>query len=75
MTVTVSAPVVPSVWPSQFYAPYVDMGLYPPYNLARVYWAKEMYRRALQELEETLAVQPGFAPAERAIEALKRKIH
>jgi hypothetical protein len=34
VTVTVSAPVAPSTWPSQFYAPYVDMGLYPTYNLA-----------------------------------------
>ncbi|WP_406695549.1 cellulose binding domain-containing protein [Singulisphaera sp. Ch08] len=34
VAVTVSAPVAPSIWPAQFYAPYVDMGLYPTYNLA-----------------------------------------
>lgn len=34
VTVTVSATVIPSAWPEQFYAPYVDMGLYPTYNLA-----------------------------------------
>jgi len=56
-------------------APRYEAPHYPRFNLARVYMAKEMYRRALQELEDSLAVHPGYAPAQRAIEALKRKIH
>jgi tetratricopeptide (TPR) repeat protein len=48
---------------------------FPRFNLGRVYVAKEMYSRAIQEFREALRLQPGYAAAEAVIEALKRKLN
>jgi Tfp pilus assembly protein PilF len=48
---------------------------YPRFNLGRVYLAKEMLSRALQEFERALHVRPDYEPAQRAIDAIKRKLN
>jgi tetratricopeptide (TPR) repeat protein len=48
---------------------------YPYFNLGRVYIAKEMYSRAIEELENALAVKPDYEIAQRAIRALKLKLN
>jgi Tfp pilus assembly protein PilF len=48
---------------------------YPRFNLGRVFVAKEMYKRALQEFQEALDVHPHYAPAEQAIEAVRRRLN
>jgi tetratricopeptide (TPR) repeat protein len=48
---------------------------FPCFNLGRVYVAKEMYSRALAEFEQALALQPGYAAAERAVQAIKRTLN
>lgn len=56
-------------------APRYEAPHYPCFNLARVYVAQELLTHALRELEEALALRPGYAPAQKARDALKRKIH
>jgi Tfp pilus assembly protein PilF len=56
-------------------APRYEAPHYPRFNLARVYVAQELFGHALHELEEALELRPGYAPAQKAIAALKRKIH
>lgn len=56
-------------------APRYEAPHYPRFNLGRVFVAKEMYTRAIQEFQEALEVHPHYAPAEQAIDALKRKLH
>ena len=56
-------------------APRYEAPHYPRFNLARVYVAQELYTRALQELDEALALRPEYGPAQKAVEALKRKIN
>ena len=48
---------------------------FPRFNLGRVYVAKEMYSRAIEEFREALRLNPGYAAAEAVIEALKRKLN
>ena len=48
---------------------------YPHFNLGRVYIAKEMYNRALEEFETALELRPDYEIARKAIDALKRKLN
>jgi Tfp pilus assembly protein PilF len=56
-------------------APRYEAPHYPCFNLARVYVAQELFTYARRELEEALALRPGYMPAQKAMDALKRKIH
>ncbi len=44
---------------------------YPWYNLGRVYLAKELYRRARECFEKSLAVEPRYRLAEEALARLR----
>jgi tetratricopeptide (TPR) repeat protein len=48
---------------------------YPHFNLGRVYLAKEMYTRALEQFEKALALQPGYEPARQVADAIRRKLN
>jgi tetratricopeptide (TPR) repeat protein len=48
---------------------------FPRFNLGRVYVAKQMYSRALEEFRHALRLRPDYAAAEAVIEALKRKLN
>jgi tetratricopeptide (TPR) repeat protein len=48
---------------------------FPRFNLGRIYVAKEMFSAALREFEEALEVQPGYEPARRAVDAIKRRLN
>jgi len=48
---------------------------FPRLNLGRVYLAKEMYSRALAEFEEARALRPDDPAAQRAAEAVRRKLN
>ena len=48
---------------------------FPRLNLGRVYLAKEMYSRALQEFEAVLALKPDHAGAGQAVAAIRRKLN
>jgi Tfp pilus assembly protein PilF len=56
-------------------APRYEAPHYPHFNLGRVYVAKEMYNRAIAELEEALQLAPDYQLARDAIESLKRKLN
>jgi Tfp pilus assembly protein PilF len=56
-------------------APRYESPHFPRLNLARVYLAKEMYSRALEEFQAVVELQPGHVPAQRAIAALRRKLN
>jgi tetratricopeptide (TPR) repeat protein len=47
---------------------------YPHYNLGRVYLAKGMMKRALEEFEAALALQPDYPPARQAIEVIQQQL-
>ena len=48
---------------------------FPHLNLARIYLAKEMYSRALQEFEAVLALRPDHPGAHQAVAAIRRKLN
>ena len=48
---------------------------FPRLNLARVYLAKEMYSRALQEFEAVLDLRPDHRGAQQAVAAIRRKLN
>jgi tetratricopeptide (TPR) repeat protein len=48
---------------------------YPHFNLGRIFVAKEMLSRALSEFEQALARNPGYEAAQRALEAVRRKLN
>jgi tetratricopeptide (TPR) repeat protein len=48
---------------------------FPRFNLGRIYVAKEMYSKAIEEFREALRLQPGYTAAAAVIEALKRKLN
>jgi tetratricopeptide (TPR) repeat protein len=48
---------------------------FPRLNLGRVYLAKEMYSRALQEFSAVLELRPGHGPAQQAVAAIRRKLN
>jgi tetratricopeptide (TPR) repeat protein len=48
---------------------------FPRLNLGRLYLAKEMYSSALAEFQAVVALQPGHAGAQRAIDLIRRKLN
>lgn len=48
---------------------------YPHCNLGRVYWAKGMLKRALEEFEKALVLEPNYTFAREAVEALQQQLH
>src|SRR5688500_4298864 len=48
---------------------------FPRFNLGRVFVAQELHNRAMEEFQQALDVCPGYAPAEKAIAALKRRLN
>lgn len=48
---------------------------FPYYNLGRVYMAKGMMKRALQEFERSLSVAPDYSLARDAADQVKRQIN
>jgi Tfp pilus assembly protein PilF len=48
---------------------------FPHLNLARIYLAREMYSRALQEFEAVLALRPDHPGAGPAVAAIRRKLN
>jgi len=48
---------------------------FPWFNLGRVYLAKDQYSRAIECFEKALTIDPQYALALEAIEAVKKKIH
>ena len=47
----------------------------PRFNLGRVYLAKEMYSRALQEFLAVVDLRPDHRQAQHAIAAIRRKLN
>ena len=56
-------------------APRYEAPHYPHFNLGRVYVAKEMYNRAIEEFTNALGLRPDYEVARKAVEALKRKLN
>jgi tetratricopeptide (TPR) repeat protein len=48
---------------------------YPYYNLGRVYMAKGMWLRALQEFHKSLEIAPDYCLASHAVETLQRQLN
>jgi tetratricopeptide (TPR) repeat protein len=48
---------------------------YPHFNLGRVFMAKEMYSRALQEFQTVLTMRPEYEAARQLVDALRRKLN
>jgi Tfp pilus assembly protein PilF len=48
---------------------------FPHFNLGRVYLAKEMYSRALQEFLAVVDLQPDHRGAQQAVAAIRRKLN
>jgi Tfp pilus assembly protein PilF len=56
-------------------APRYEAPHYPHFNLGRVYVAKEMYNRALEEFRNALELEPNYEAAQKAVESLQRKLN
>ena len=48
---------------------------FPRLNLARVYLAREMYSRALEEFQAVVDLRPDHEAAQRAVAAIRRKLN
>src|SRR3990167_4625910 len=48
---------------------------YPNCNLGRVYLAKGMLNKAVEEFEKALAIEPNYTFAREAIEAIRGQLH
>jgi tetratricopeptide (TPR) repeat protein len=48
---------------------------FPHFNLGRIFVAKQMLPRALDEFQRALSAAPGYEPAERAVLAIKRTLN
>ena len=48
---------------------------YPHCNLGRVYLAKGMLKKALEEFEKALAIEPTYTFARQAVEAIHQQLH
>ncbi|HEY2988961.1 MAG TPA: tetratricopeptide repeat protein [Candidatus Binatia bacterium] len=48
---------------------------YAHFNLGRVYLAKGMLKKALEEFEQALAIQPDYTLAREAIEGIQQQLH
>lgn len=47
---------------------------YPHCNLGRVYQAKGMLKKAVEEFEKALAIEPNYTSARQAIEAIQQQL-
>lgn len=47
---------------------------YPHCNLGRVYFAKGMLKRALEQFEKALAIDPNYTFARQAVEAIQQQL-
>ncbi len=47
---------------------------FPWYNLGRAYAARELYKKALECFERSLALEPGYAPALDAVAKLRKMV-
>jgi tetratricopeptide (TPR) repeat protein len=56
-------------------APRYEAPHYPHFNLGRVYVAKEMYNRAIEEFSNALGLRPDYDLARKAVDALKLKLN
>ena len=56
-------------------APRYESPEFPRFNLGRIYLAKEMYSRALQEFSAVLDLRPDHRPARQAVAAIRRKLN
>ncbi len=56
------------------HAPRYDAHHYPHFNLGRVYLAKGMLKKALEEFERALAIEPNYTSARQAIEAIQQQL-
>ena len=56
-------------------APRYEAPHYPHFNLGRIYVAKEMYNRALEEFRDALELEPKYEAAQKAVESLRRKLN
>src|SRR5262245_59713430 len=57
------------------HAPRYEAPHFPRFNLGRAYVAKEMYNRALDDVQHALHLRPDYAAARVVVEALKRKLN
>lgn len=48
---------------------------FPHCNLGRVYAAKGMLKKAVEEFEKALAIEPNYTFAQQAIEAIHQQLH
>lgn len=44
---------------------------FPHYNAGRIYLKKKLYEKAREEFQKSLAIDPDYAPARKALEILK----
>ena len=56
-------------------APRYESPHFPRLNLGRVYLAKEMYSRALEEFQAVVELEPDHLAAQRAVAAIRRKLN
>src|SRR5687767_14486802 len=56
-------------------APRYEAPHYPHFNLGRVYIAKEMYNRAIEEFQAALELRPDYEIARKAADALRLKLN
>jgi tetratricopeptide (TPR) repeat protein len=56
-------------------APRYESPEFPRFNLGRIYLAKEMYSRALQEFGAVVELRPDHRPAQQAVAAIRRKLN
>jgi tetratricopeptide (TPR) repeat protein len=47
---------------------------FPWFNLGRVYFAKDMYKKAGESWQKALEIEPEYAPAKEALEKLRRMV-
>ena len=55
-------------------APRYEAYHYPWFNLGRVYFAKDMYKRARECWEKALEIEPDYKPARESLEKLTRMV-
>jgi tetratricopeptide (TPR) repeat protein len=55
-------------------APRYEAYHYPHCNLGRVYMAQGMLKKAMEEFEKALAIEPEYSPARQFLEALQQQL-
>ena len=56
-------------------APRYESPEFPRFNLGRIYLAKEMYSRALEEFSAVVDLRPEHRAAQQAVAAIRRKLN